>query len=218
MTTTDFWNDPSTVLWLKNRPATKYLQEFFTSLDKKKFPKVLDLGCGAGRNSQMLAALGFEVYACDFEPTMVNETRSRLKGVLSGLSLEDRVIEASMFNLPYPSDNFDAIVSNGVYHYASSVEELDLALSESTRVLRKAGVISFNLFSSKYIAPELTPVSGKMGAYVTPQNLDVILISPDEFLAIARHNRLDLAGRLTEYEQEWTTGKKSVMRGILIKE
>lgn len=205
-----FWNDPNTIAWFRNEPAPNYWREFFQSLDKNKFSKVLDLGCGAGRNSEMLIGLGFDLYACDLEPAMVAETKRRLKN-------ESPVVVASMLKLPYSDENFDAIVSNGVYHNVSSVNEINQALSESARVLRKGGYLCFNLFSSKYIAPELKPLSEKAGVYLTAEGLDMTLTSPEKFLELAKKHSLKLYAELVEYEGEVSTGKRSVMRGVLRK-
>ena len=205
-----FWNDPDTIAWFRNEPAPNYWREFFQFLNKNKFSRVLDLGCGAGRNSEMLMKLGFDLYACDLEPVMVAETKRRLKN-------GSQIIVASMLKLPYSDNFFDAVVSNGVYHNASGVNEIDQALSVSSRILRKGGYLCFNLFSSKYIAPELKLLPKRTNVYLTAEGLDMTLISSEKFLKFAKKHSLKLSTELVEYEREVSTGKRSVMRGVLRK-
>ncbi|MEM3596921.1 MAG: methyltransferase domain-containing protein [Candidatus Bathyarchaeia archaeon] len=56
-------------------------------LKKRENAKVLDLGCGAGRNMLYVAAQGFETYGLDISETGLKETRERLeKRRLEGFS------------------------------------------------------------------------------------------------------------------------------------
>lgn len=67
---------------------------------------MLDLGCGAGRNTQFLFEYGFDVFACDYYDGMVEAARKRLlkQGFKKQVVIK-RVIKSSMLDLPY-EDNF----------------------------------------------------------------------------------------------------------------
>jgi SAM-dependent methyltransferase len=89
-------------------------------------PRILDAGCGTGRNLVEYAALG-EVEGVDFSAEAVEFCR--LRG-LAG------VRQAALEQLPYESDRFDLIVATDV------VEHLDddrLALAELGRVAAPGG-------------------------------------------------------------------------------
>jgi len=96
-----------------DRPSI-YLHKFFTMISTKG-AKVLDIGCGAGRNSLMLHKLGFDIYGCDFNKKMVQATKTRLPK-----SLNKKIIISNMINLPYKNNFFDFVISNGVFHNARS--------------------------------------------------------------------------------------------------
>ena len=146
-----FWNDKKNILWFKSQPFSQYWVDFFSKIKNKKNKRVLDLGCGVGRNTKMLSKLGFNFYACDNCKKMVDETKKSLKNIgFDEKFLERRITQQSMDNLSYPSNYFDFIISHGVYHSASSMREFKKALKESCRILKVGGVICFNIFTSLY--------------------------------------------------------------------
>ena len=103
--------------------------------DRSTPPRILDIGCGAGRHAVFLAAEGFEVEAVDHSETGVAETARRLEraGLRGGTAV--RAIDA----LDYPEASFDGAVCWGVYCYASqdriarSIEQVALLLKPGGR-------------------------------------------------------------------------------------
>lgn len=210
-----FWNDPVTIKWFSEQPVPDYWVIFFKD-KRRKIKRVLDLGCGAGRNTQFLFELRFDVYACDWYKEMVKTARERLYKVgIDKTIVENRVIKASMLNLPYDSSFFDVVLSNGVFHNAESLKDIELAISETGRVLRKNGYVCFNLFSSSYIDPSLKKVSDNV--YLTNEKLPMVLISRVQLINFFKKYGLIPDGDIAEYEREVTTGKRSVMRGVFKK-
>ena len=78
---------------------------------KNSNKKVLDLGCGAGRNTELLVELGYDVYACDCHEKMVDYTKIRLKKYYSDEEIEKRIIKEDIINLAYEKKQFDYILS-----------------------------------------------------------------------------------------------------------
>lgn len=210
-----FWNDPKNIKWFSDQPAPEYWVEFF-NINKTNIKRVLDLGCGAGRNTQYLFESGFNVFACDYYDGMVKATIKRLlKLGLDKKVVSQRVIKASMLELPYEDGFFDVVLSNGVFHNVSNLKELETALMEASRVLRKNGHICFNLFSSNYVDPSLKEIDN--GIFLTKEGLPMALISKEEFVNMCKKYDLVPDVAIVEYEREVTTGKRSVMRGVLKK-
>lgn len=119
--------------------------------------------------------------------------------------------------LSLKDSSFDAIIANGIYHNVAKVSEMEDALKESSRILRKGGYLCFNLFSSKRIAAELKEIPGEEDAYFTGEGLYMVLVSSEKFLKMAKENNLKLIGELVEYEREVSTGKRAIMRGTFSK-
>jgi 2-polyprenyl-3-methyl-5-hydroxy-6-metoxy-1,4-benzoquinol methylase len=70
--------------------------------------KVLDLGCGIGRNSLYLAENGFDVYAYDLSESGL----ARLTAEARKSKLEVKIQKGDMIDLPYETDSFDCILDS----------------------------------------------------------------------------------------------------------
>lgn len=92
--------------------------------------RVLDAGCGAGRMTRHLAALGVVVEGVDLSPGMIEEARATQPGA--------RFTEASLADLPFPDDTFaGALAWYSTIHLPASW--LGTALAELVRVVRPGG-------------------------------------------------------------------------------
>src|ERR671913_1572196 len=80
-------------------------------------PRVLDAGCGGGRNLPYLLAHGFEVYASDRDAAAVSSV-ARLVARLQPSADADRVQQAEVDALPWPDRTMDVVLSSAVLHFA----------------------------------------------------------------------------------------------------
>ncbi len=97
---------------------------------------VLDIGCGSGVDTLFAAKMtgsSGKVVGIDLIPEMLQRAKENL-----GLAPLDNVTyeQASPDKLPFPDENFDVAISNGVINL---VPDKAGALSEIFRVLRRAG-------------------------------------------------------------------------------
>ena len=95
---------------------------------------VLDVGCGAGPASVVLASLGARVKAIDTVPRMVNLTRQSAKE--RGLSSLIEPSVGDVHSLRFADNTFDAVVAIGVVYWLHSPRR---ALREIMRVLKPGG-------------------------------------------------------------------------------
>ena len=100
---------------------------------------VLEIGCGMGTHTELLATGGARVSAIDLTPRAVELTRRRC--ALRGLSADVR--EGDAEQLPFEDESFDLVWSWGVLHHSSSFER---CLAEATRVLRPGGRLSIMVY------------------------------------------------------------------------
>ena len=117
----------------------KYPNESVIRFVKMNFPdsketKIMDLGCGAGRHVVFLASEGYSVTGVDLSKTGLDRTGVWLKA--AGLHAE--LVEATVTDLPIPSDSFDGVISYGVILYLS-FDDIKRAISEIHRVLKTGG-------------------------------------------------------------------------------
>ncbi len=136
------WNDEETKLvWSE---PDKKVEEFLPQLQDEKVDRVLDLGCGLGRHTILLAKSGFSTYAMDVSEQGLEHCRTRLKteGIQASLH------HGKMDSLPFSNGFFDFILSwNVVYH--STREGVTKTLREVFRVLRTGGVFYLTLNSTR---------------------------------------------------------------------
>lgn len=96
---------------------------------------VLDLGCGHGRISGRLAALGARVTGLDATPMFLAQARA--DAVAHGLDVE--YVEGDMRALPWPEPRFDCVVSWFTSFGYFDDEQNRRVLAEAHRVLRPGG-------------------------------------------------------------------------------
>lgn len=205
----DFWNKEVKNFY-KDNPS-EFLCEFFKKIKNKKFKKVLDIGCGAGRNIDLLYKLGFDIYGCDLNKKMVLEAQKRLPP-----KIKDRVIISNMLSLPYSNNSFDFVVSNGVFHNARSFKDFSTALEESTRVLKNDGNFLFNVFIDSNIENEFIKDNKEKYLYFTKKNLPIVLLPICELIYLASRNGLKLLS-FQKKDVSVSTGERKVFKGVFIK-
>lgn len=209
-----FWNNFENIKWFRDEPASPYWVDFLKIFVDKKI-SVLDLGCGAGRNTEILFKLGFNTYACDFYKNMVTTTKERLLTVGANKKMvQKNIIQGDMLNIKFPNQYFDIVLSNGVFHNAYNLNELNKAISEVARILKKGGYLCFNLFSSEKI-DSFKNIGDSV--YVTKENLIMTLVTSQKFEDICQKHRLKIESPIIQYQKEITTGIRAIMRGVMVK-
>jgi ubiquinone/menaquinone biosynthesis C-methylase UbiE len=104
----------------------------FVDFDALRGKDVLDVGCGSGIATQLLAEAGANVTAVDLTDWAVETTRRRL----DAFGLPGVVHQEDAERLPFADESFDLVFSWGVIHHSS---DMDRALAELVRVCRGAG-------------------------------------------------------------------------------
>ncbi len=116
------------------------MSNILTIFKKQKIKRVLDLGCGAGRNLVYLLEKGFDVYGIDCAPEGLEIIKKRLK--------KERKCSLKLGNvlnkLPYEDNFFDAVISVQVLQHGK-VNEIKGAIKEIERVLKPGGLIFITL-------------------------------------------------------------------------
>lgn len=98
-----------------------------------KGKKLLEIGCGMGRDSAEWASRGVLVTASDLTPNAIEYTKKYF--AYRGLNAEYKVTSA--LNLDFPDQTFDAVYSRGVIHCTAA--DIRPAINEIYRVLKPGG-------------------------------------------------------------------------------
>jgi tellurite methyltransferase len=136
------WNsDEGREKWLAPEPAVSAI---IPRLKDMQAEHVLDLGCGVGRHSILLAENGFSVTALDESENglmFLNE-----KAQEAGLAM--KTVAGDMNNMDFADDTFDYIISwNVIYHgtYISTGKIFE----ECSKILKPGGIFQGTLISDK---------------------------------------------------------------------
>lgn len=95
--------------------------------------KALEIGCGTGIFTSILAGTGAEITAVDLSPDLAKRARSQVS------SPNVKFLVMNVEKLDFPSDSFDCVYGSSVLHHL----DLAKALPEMLRVLKPGGVLVF---------------------------------------------------------------------------
>lgn len=135
--------------------------------------KILDAGCGNGRNLIYLMREGYQVFGMDHSKTYVDNVRFMAKQLTDDLPDENFRLE-SFEKLSFDDGQFDFVISSAVLHFAKSDEEFLSWLKELWRVLKVGGIFFARLASKESIEDKVEEVSGRR--YHLPDGSDRYLV------------------------------------------
>jgi len=119
-----------------------FLGEVFKKYALDPVKTILDLGCGTGGHTILLAKRGYSVSGVDLSPNMLELTRKKAKK--EGLSLDLSVGDARDFNL---NKKFDAVISMfAVMGYQTTNEDLEKAFKSVRKHLNTGGLFTFDVW------------------------------------------------------------------------
>lgn len=98
--------------------------------------KILDVGCGTGRNISFFLKHNAKVTGIDCTSSMLDVARSKFKNV--------KLIEGNAEKLPFENESFDITCS---FKALPHVEDIESAISEMKRVTKKNGTIFLEFYS-----------------------------------------------------------------------
>ncbi|WP_214073107.1 class I SAM-dependent methyltransferase [Mucilaginibacter sp. dw_454] len=152
--------------------------------------KVLDIGCGTGRNLIYFLKNGYEVFGVDQNPDAIRGVQG-LAAELSPQNPTENFSLAHADNLPFADDGFDLLISSAVLHFARNETHFNGMISEAFRVLKPGGYFFARLASDIGIEELVTNLGD--GRYLLPDGSTRYLVNQEMLL-----NYTQKFGRLYE--------------------
>lgn len=105
--------------------------------------RVLEIGCGMGYHSELLAGAGAQLSSVDISPTSVEATRRRL--ALRGLSADVQLLDAEHLSSRFEPNEFDVIWSWGVIHHSAHTARIVRQLCKLVKPTGKVKLMVYHL-------------------------------------------------------------------------
>ena len=173
---------------------TNNLQQTFGNIDIYLFDqllkgtydncnKVLDVGCGGGRNLIYFLQNGFEVFGIDPNLESITNVRELSAALSSNTSLSNFSV-GSAEALSFDDASFDLIICSAVLHFAESEAQFEAMLNSMWRVLKPGGYFFARLASDIGIEQLVIPLGNNR--YLLPDESERYLVNEQTLLKYSR--------------------------------
>ncbi len=151
--------------------------------------RILDAGCGPGRNLVYLLREGYEVFASDQNPEAIAQTRALVAALAPHLPAENFRVEP-IEAISYPDATFDLVLCSAVLHFARDDAHFNAMLENLWRMLKPNGLFFCRLAST--IGMPHQHITGRR--YLAPDGIERYCV--DE--ALLMHLTTKLNGQLVD--------------------
>jgi SAM-dependent methyltransferase len=149
--------------------------------------RILDAGCGHGRNLRYFFTHGFEVCGVDTAPAAIEHLRSAAQR-LSATSQPENFRAEPVEQLSFGDAHFDFVICNAVLHFARDEAHFEQMLQQLWRVLKREGILFIRLASTIGIETRVQSIEGRGRWFHLPDGSDRFLV--DEALLLSWTQRL----------------------------
>jgi len=144
-----------------DRVEKEIVEKYLKNVDKNSHIKILDLGAGGGRWSELMLNYfpNSEVFACDLSEGMVRDLGEKFKG-----ESRFKVVVGDMQNIPFEDNYFDLVISIRAIKYASDQKKV---FDEMSRILKfqGKGIIELPYMNLVYRLVKCLRIFGKISEY-----------------------------------------------------
>jgi SAM-dependent methyltransferase len=135
--------------------------------------RVLDAGCGSGRNLVYLLRAGYDVFGLDQDSQAIEDLR-RLSAYLAPSLPPGNFQVGAIEDMTYPDSAFDLVICSAVLHFASDDRQFQAMLKQLWRVLRPGGILFCRLASSIGLEKQVKRIKGRR--YLLPDGSERYLV------------------------------------------
>jgi tellurite methyltransferase len=147
--------------------------------------RVLDAGCGSGRNLVYLLKSGYEVFGADTDVDAIEAVRvmaATLAPELPGANFRAEAVE----EMSFPDAFADVVLSSAVLHFARDDRHFEAMVAEMWRVLKPGGMLFCRLASAIGMETRVRQTVGRR--FLLPDGSERYLV--DEALLVELTRRL----------------------------
>lgn len=173
----------------KTNVFSEYGKTLMVHVDTSPGQKILDLGCGTGDLTAVLAAKGADVLGIDNSAEMIVKARYGHPELMFA--------EIDALELPY-DEEFDTVFSNSVFHWIPDVDRL---LSEIRRALKPGGKLVCEFGAASNIATMRQAFAAASARHGHEYRERFYCPTPDEFFDRLKAARFE-PERVLEFDRQ----------------
>jgi tellurite methyltransferase len=153
--------------------------------------RVIDAGCGGGRNLVYFFRNGYDISGVDSDPRAIRSVRAIAKQLAPELP-ETNFRAEPVEQMTFPDAFADVVLSSAVLHFARDDEQFDRMLRGMWRVLRPGGLLFCRLASDIGMETRMQRIEGRR--CLLPDGSERYLVDQAMLLWLTG----DLGGRLVD--------------------
>ena len=153
--------------------------------------RVLDAGCGSGRNLIYLFRKGYDVFGADSDPRAVAAVQRLAASLAPALAADNFRLEP-VEAMSFPDSFADVVLSSAVLHFARGDEQFGAMLQGTWRVLKPGGLFFCRLASSIGIEQQIKRLAGRR--FLLPDGSERYLVDESLLVGFTR----ELSGELID--------------------
>lgn len=137
--------------------------------------KILDAGCGEGRNLVYFLREGYQVFGVDSNPIAVQMARIQAQTIQKDYDIH-RFQTALVEDMPFHEGAVDVIISSAVLHFAKNMTHFNKMMEQMMRVLKPQGLFFIRMATAYGGMIELSADLGN-GMYRLPDGSQRFLLT-----------------------------------------
>ncbi len=141
--------------------------------------KIVDVGCGTGRNIHFFLKSGYEVYGLDPDANAIAHTRALCSRISPETDPENFVVASAEYN-SFRDNLFDLAICSAVLHFARNSQHFESMLAGAWRLVKPGGYLFARLATD--IGIESVVVDKGNGRYLLPDGTTRYLVNHDKLL------------------------------------
>lgn len=175
------WSRPATVQGFVDSPPNERLLDTARHyIAGAPAPRLVDIGCGAGRNAVPLARQGWTVTGTDLSRPMLEAASARAREGVGPGRLD--LVLAPMEVLPLAARSADFVVAHGIWNLATTTAEFRRAVREAARVARPGAALFVFTFSRHTLPADAPPVPGEAFVYTQFSGAPQVFLTAQELI------------------------------------
>jgi SAM-dependent methyltransferase len=146
--------------------------------------RILDAGCGGGRNLEYLLKHGYDVWGNDASKAAIAATRALAARFAPGLSPIERFRVEPVERMSFEDAAFDVVLSSAVLHFARDEAQWNAMLREMWRVLAPGGMFFARLATTIGHESRVKPLGNRR--FIMPDGDERFLVDEAFIVAATR--------------------------------